>query len=360
MSIENDKTDAIAQDNTELNKVLNELGVNIKNNPFFQMLTQVIDTLDDKSIFKESADDITEDVDRRCTLEYSYNEKLVGSEDKFRKVIADKLDDYTFYALANGLKECTIRFTFIDASLEFKWDNDLKHFIGTQDGKDLVFVYNELKSEFVCKDEYLKSLNDDPEEDDECGCECQDDSPEDDDCGCECLSGCDLEEDDDCGCECQGGCDPEEIAYIKDERWDVGEAINEETDSQACSHIDKSPCSKPRDTDFADRLYKKLNSKFQDDNFNKYKEDLIVAFHRIFDYEMYKPDFNDDHSEIDKVKFTLEDVLKVCPSENIGTFWDTISSQKIVGLIADEFNFKSVTTYLDQENNTHCVVCLLK
>lgn len=358
MSIENDKTDAIAQDNTELNKVLNELGVNIKNNPFFQMLAQVMDTLDDKSIFKESADDITEDVDRRCTLEYSYNEKLIGSEDKFRKVIADKLDDYTFYALANGLKECTIRFTFIDASLEFKWDNDLKHFVGIQDDKvDRKFVYNELKSEFVCKDEYLKSLNDDPE-DNECGCECHDNSPEDDECGCECLSGCDLEEDDECGCECQD--DSEEITYIKDDRWGVGEAINEETDSQACSHIDKSPCSKPRDTDFADRLYKKLNSKFQDDNFNKYKEDLIVAFHRIFDYEMYKPDFNDDHSEIDKVKFTLEDVLKVCPSENIGTFWDTISSQKIVGLIADEFNFKSVTTYLDQENNTHCVVCLLK
>lgn len=343
MSIENDKT---AQDNTELNKVLNELGVNIKNiknNPFVQMLAQVMDTLDDKSIFKEPVDDIAEDVDRRCTLEYSYNEKLIGSEDKFRKVIADKLDDYTFYALANGLKECTIRFTFIDASLVFNWDNDLKHFVGIQDDNvDREFVYNELKSEFVCKDEYLKSLNDDPDEDDECGCECHDDSAEDDECGCECLSGCDTEE----------------MAYIKDERWDVGvgESINEES----CSHIDKSPCSKPRDTDFADRLYKKLNSKFQDDNFNKYKEDLIVAFHRIFDYEMYKPDFNDDHSEIDKVKFTLEDVLKVCPSENIGTFWDTISSQKIVGLISDEFNFKSVTTYLDQENNTHCVVCLLK
>lgn len=328
MSIENDKN---AQDNTELDKVLNELGVNIKNNPFFQMLAQVMDTLDDKSIFKESADDIAEDVDRRCTLEYSYNEKLIGSEDKFKKVVADKLDDYTFYVLANGLKECTIRFTFIDASLEFKWDNDLKHFVGIQDGNvDRKFVYNELKSEFVCKDEYLKSLNDDPDEDNECGCECHDDS--------------------------------EEIAYIKDERWDVGagESINEESCSHACSHNDKSPCSKPRDTDFADRLYKKLNNKFQEDNFNKYKEDLIIALHRIFDYEMYKPDFNDDHSEIDKVKFTLEDVLKVCPSENIGTFWDTISSRKIVSLISDEFNFKSVTTYLDQENNTHCVVCLLK
>lgn len=341
MSIENDKT---AQDNTELNKVLNELGVNIKNNPFFQMLAQVMDTLDDKSIFKESADDIAEDVDRRCTLEYSYNEKLIGSEDKFKKVVADKLDDYTFYVLANGLKDCTIRFTFIDVYLVFKWDNDLKHFVGAQgDNVDRKFVYNELKSEFVSKDEYLKSLNDDPDEDNECGCECHDDSVEDDECGCECLSG-----------------DPEEIAYIKDERWDVGESINEETDSQSCSHIDKSPCSKPRDTDFADRLYKKLNSKFQEDNFNKYKEDLIIALHRIFDYEMYKPDFNDDHSEIDKVKFTLEDVLKVCPSENIGTFWDTISSRKIVSLISDEFNFKSVTTYLDQENNTHCVVCLLK
>ena len=342
MSIENDKT---AQDNTELNKVLNELGVNIKNNPFFQMLAQVMDTLDDKSIFKESADDITEDVDRRCTLEYSYNEKLIGSEDKFKKVVADKLDDYTFYVLANGLKDCTIRFTFIDVYLIFKWDNDLKHFVGTQgDNVDRKFVYNELKSEFISKDEYLKSLNDDPDEDNECGCECHDDSVEDDDCGCECLS----------------GCDHEEMAYIKDERGSIGESTNEETDSQACSHIDKSTCSKPRDTDFADRLYKKLNSKFQDDNFNKYKEDLIIALHRIFDYEMYKPDFNDDHSEIDKVKFTLEDVIKVCPSENIGTFWDTISSRKIVSLISDEFNFKSVTTYLDQENNTHCVVCLLK
>lgn len=342
MSIENDKT---AQDNTELNKVLNELGVNIKNNPFFQMLAQVMDTLDDKSIFKESADDITEDVDRRCTLEYSYNEKLIGSEDKFKKVVADKLDDYTFYVLANGLKDCTIRFTFIDVYLVFKWDNDLKHFVGTQgDNVDRKFVYNELKSEFISKDEYLKSLNDDPDEDNECGCEC--------------LSGCDLEEDDECGCEYQD--DSEEITYIKDDRWGVGESINEDTDSQSCSHNDKSPCSKPRDTDFADSLYKKLNSKFQDDNFNKYKEDLIIALHRIFDYEMYKPDFNDDHSEIDKVKFTLEDVLKVCPSENIGTFWDTISSRKIVSLISDEFNFKSVTTYLDQENNTHCVVCLLK
>ena len=344
MSIENDKTDVLAQDNTELNKVLNELGVNIKNNPFFQMLAQVMDTLDDKSIFKEPADDIVENVDRRCTLEYSYNEKLTGSEDKFRKVIADKLDDYTFYVLANGLKECTIRFAFIDETIVFKWDNDLKHFVGVQDGKDFVVVYNELKSEFVSKDEYLKSLNDDPDEDNECGCEC--------------LSGCDLEEDDECGCEYQD--DSEEITYIKDDRWGVGESINEDTDSQSCSHNDKSPCSKPHDTDFADRLYKKLNSKFQDDNFNKYKEDLIVALHRIFDYEMYKPDFNDDHSEIDKVKFTLEDVLKVCPSENIGTFWDTISSQKIVSLISDEFNFKSVTTYFDQENNTHCVVCLLK
>ena len=344
MSTENTKTNVMAQDNTELNKVLNELGVNIKNNPFFQMLAQVMDTLDDKSIFKEPADDIVENVDRRCTLEYSYNEKLIGSEDKFRKVIADKLDDYTFYVLANGLKECTIRFAFIDETIVFKWDNDLKHFVGVQDGKDFVVVYNELKSEFVSKDEYLKSLNDDPDEDNECGCEC--------------LSGCDLEEDDECGCEYQD--DSEEITYIKDDRWGVGESINEDTDSQSCSHNDKSPCSKPRDTDFADRLYKKLNSKFQDDNFNKYKEDLIVALHRIFDYEMYKPDFNDDHSEIDKVKFTLEDVLKVCPSENIGTFWDTISSQKIVSLISDEFNFKSVTTYFDQENNTHCVVCLLK
>ena len=139
MSIENNKSDVIAQDNTELNKVLNELGVNIKNNPFFQMLAQVMDTLDDKSIFKEPADDIAENVDRRCTLEYSYNEKFIGAEDKFKKVIADKLDDYTFYVLANGLKECTIRFVFTDETLVFKWDNDLKHFVGVQDGNDDFF-----------------------------------------------------------------------------------------------------------------------------------------------------------------------------------------------------------------------------
>ena len=134
----------------------------------------------------------------------------------------------------------------------------------------------------------------------------------------------------------------------------------EEIHEESCTPVNDVPCPEKCDTSFADHLYDKLNNKFQDDIFNKYKEDLIVAFHRIFDYEMYEPGFNDNHSEIDKVEFTLEDVLKVCPSANVGKFWDKISSQKIVGLIADEFKFRNVYTYLDQKNDTHCVVCILK
>ena len=323
MSVENTKTNVMAQDNPELNKVLNELGMDIRNNPFFQIIAQAMDALNDRTIFREPSVDVAAGFDGRCTLEYSYNEVFAGAEDKFTKVIAEKLDDYTFKALlTKGPVDCTIMFTFRDTSFVFKWDNDLKHFVGIKDG-DVEFehVYNEMNAEFVLKDEYLKSLNTVPAEENKRECES----------------------------ECR---DVPEMTDVKEE----AEAVYEET----CIPVDEAPCPEKCDTSFADRLYEKLNDKFQDDIFNKYKEDLIVAFHRIFDYEMYEAGFNDSHSEIDKVKFTLEDVLKVCPSEKVGKFWDTISSQKIVGLIADEFKFRSVMTFLDPANGTHCVVCHLK
>lgn len=323
MSVENTKTNVMAQDNPELNKVLNELGMDIRNNPFFQMIAHAMGALNDIAIFREPPVDVAAGFDGRCTLEYSYNEIFTGAEDKFTKVIAEKLDDYTFKALlTKGPVDCTIIFIFRDTSFVFKWDNDLKHFVGIKDG-DVEFehVYNEMNAEFVLKDEYLKSLNTVPAEENKCECESK----------------------------CQ---DVPEMTDVKEE----AEAVYEET----CTHVDEAPCPEKCDTSFADRLYEKLNGKFQDDVFNKFKGDLIVAFHRIFDYEMYEPGFNDSHSEIDKIKFTLEDVLKVCPSEKVGKFWETISSQKIVGLIADEFKFRSVMTYLDPTNGTHCVVCHLK
>ena len=323
MSVENTKTNGMAQDNPELNKVLNELGMDIRNNPFFQIIAHAMGALNDIAIFRELPVDVAAGFDGRCTLEYSYNEIFTGAEDKFTKVIAEKLDDYTFKALlTKGSVDCTIIFTFRDTSFVFKWDNDLKHFVGIKDG-DVEFehVYNEMNAEFVLKDEYLKSLNTVPAEENKCECES----------------------------ECQ---DVPEMTDVKEE----AEAVYEET----CTPVDKAPCPEKCDTSFADLLYEKLNDTFRDDIFNKYKGDLIVAFHRIFDYGMYEPGFNDSHSEIDKIKFTLEDVLRVCPSEKVGKFWETISSQKIVGLIADEFKFRSVMTYLDPTNGTHCVVCHLK
>lgn len=316
MSVENTKTNVMAQDNPELNKVLNELGMDMVNNPFFQMIAQAMGALNNRSIFREPSVNVAAGFDGRCTLEYSYNEEFTGAEDKFAKVIAEKLDDYTFKALlTKGPVECTIMFTFRDASFVFNWDNDLKHFVGVKDGDaEYEHVYNEMKAEFVLKDEYLKSLNTVPVEENENT--------------------------------------TTEMSDVEAE----AEAVYEET----CTPIEEVPCPVKCDTSFADRLYEKLNDKFQDDNFNKFKGDLIVAFHRIFDYEMYEPVISDDRSEIDRIKFTLEDVLKVCPSEKLGMFWDTISSQKIVGLIADEFKFRSVMTYLDPANGAHCVVCHLK
>lgn len=318
MSVENTKTNVMAQDNPELNKVLNELGVDIINNPFFQMIAQAMGALNTGAAFRESSDNVAEGFEHgRCTLEYSYNEVFEGAEDKFAKVIAEKLDDYTFKALlTNEPVECTIMFTFRDTTFIFNWDNEIKHFVGVKDGDvEYEHVYNEIKAEFVLKDEYLKSLNLTPDE--------------------------------------------ENKSEVAPEMSDVEEEV-EEVYEETCTPIEEAPCPVKCDTSFADRLYEKLNCKFQDDIFNKYKGDLIVAFHRIFDYEMYEAGFNDNHSEIDKIKFTLEDVLKVCPSEKVGKFWDTISSQKIVGLIADEFKFRSVMTYLDTENGTHCVICHLK
>jgi hypothetical protein len=316
MSVENTKTNVMAQDNPELNKVLNELGMDMVNNPFFQMIAQAMGALNSRSIFREPSVNVAAGFDGRCTLEYSYNEEFTGAEDKFAKVLAEKLDDYTFKALlTKGPVECTIMFTFRDASFVFNWDNELKHFVGVKDGDvEYEHVYNEVKAEFVLKDEYLKSLNAVPVEENE-----------------------------------------NTVTEMSDVEAEA-EAVYEET----CTPIEEVPCPVKCDTSFADRLYEKLNDKFQDDNFNKYKGDLIVAFHRIFDYEMYEPVVSDDRNEIDRIKFTLEDVLRVCPSEKLGKFWDTISSQKIVGLIADEFKFRSVMTYLDPANSTHCVVCHLK
>lgn len=321
MSIENTKTNGMAQYNTELNKVLNDLGVDMSNSPFFKMLAQTMGALNNGSIIREPAVDVTSGFDGRWTVEYSYDEAFNGEEDKFAKVIAEKLDDYTFKALlTNEYVECKIIFTFRDTSFVFKWDNDLKHFVGIKDGDvKCEHVYNEINEEFILKDEYLKSLNNIPVEKNETDGDHESDNE-----------------------------------MVKDEEEE--KAVYEET----CTPIEKIPCPEKCDTSFADRLYEKLNHEFQDDIFNKFKEDLIVAFHRIFDYEMYETGFNDSHSEIDKIKFTLEDVLKVCPSEKVGKFWDTISSQKIVGLIADEFKFGAVKTYLDQANGTHCVVCHLK
>jgi hypothetical protein len=319
MSVENTKTNVMAQDNPELSKVLNELGMDMINNPFFQMIAQAMGALNSGAAFREPSANVAAGFDGRCTLEYSYNEVFEGAEEKFARVIAEKLDDYTFKALlTKGPVECTIMFTFRDTTFVFNWDNEIKHFVGVKDGDvEYEHVYNEMKAEFVLKDEYLKSLNTVTVEEDEV----------------------------------------EVVPEMSDVEKEA-EAVYEET----CTPVEEVPCTVTAkcDTSFADRLYEKLNGKFQDDVFNKFKGDLIVAFHRIFDYEMYETGFNDNHSEIDKVKFTLEDVLKVCPSEKVGKFWDTISSQKIVGLIADEFKFRSVMTYLDPANGTHCVVCHLK
>lgn len=319
MSVENTKTNVMAQDNPELSKVLNELGMDMMNNPFFQMIAQAMGALNSGAAFREPPVNVAAGFDGRCTLEYSYNEVFEGAEEKFARVIAEKLDDYTFKALlTKGPVECTIMFTFRDTTFVFNWDNEIKHFVGVKDGDvEYEHVYNEMKAEFVLKDEYLKSLNTVTVEENET-----------------------------------------EVVPEMSDVEEEAEAVYEET----CTPVEEVPCSVTTkcDTSFADRLYEKLNGKFQDDVFNKFKGDLIVAFHRIFDYEMYEAGFNDNHSEIDKIKFTLEDVLKVCPSEKVGKFWETISSQKIVGLIADEFKFRSVMTYLDPANGTHCVVCHLK
>ena len=318
MSVENTKTNVTAQDNSELSKVLNELGVDTRNNLFFQMIIRSLGALNNGDIFRELFVDAANGTDGRWPLEYSYNDALTGAEDKFKKVITDKLDFYTFKALiTNGPVECTITFKFNDASFVFKWAHDLKHLVGVQDGDvNNEHVYNEINKEFVLKNEYLKSLNTDSVEENEGECQ---DSPE-----------------------------------ITNDEEKV-----EEIHEESCTPVNDVPCLEKCDTSFADQLYEKLNGKLRDDNFNKYKGDLIIAFHRIFDYEMYEQWFNDNRSEIVKIKFTLEDALKVCPSTKVGKFWDKISSQKIVGLIADEFKFKSVMTYLDQDG-THCVVCRLK
>ena len=319
MNTENTKANVTAQDNPELSKVLNELCVDIKNNPFFQMITQALSALNNGDIFKELSADAANGTDGRWQLEYSYNEKLTGVEDKFEKVITEKLDYYTFKALLiNEPVECTITFKFSDTTFVFKWDNDLKHFVGVKDGDvNNEHVYNEINKEFVLKNEYLKSLNNVPVKENE----------------------------------------NTVVPEMTDDE-EKKEAVKYKEDT--CTPIKEISCPTKYDTTFADRLYEKLNDKFNDDIFNKYKEDLIVALHRIFDYEMYEPGFNDNHTEIDKIKFTLEDVLKVCPSEKVGKFWDKSSSKKIVDLISDEFKFISVMTYIDQENGTHCIVCNLK
>lgn len=329
MNVENTKANVTAQDNAELSKVLNELSENIKNNPFIQMFAQALSVLNNEDIFKKLPVDEANGSDGRYPIEYSYNENFIGSEDKFTKIIAEKLDYYTFKALlTNGQVKCNITFTFTDTAIVFDWDNDLKHFVGVVKEDEIIsenmIVYNEIKGKFVSKNDYLKTLNDDTVEEDTC-----EDEDEDED---EIFT--------------------EEIDEVEDKEEEVYE--------EKCTPIKDIPCPEKCDTTFADQLYEKLNKQFKEDNFNKVKGDLIVALHRIFDYEMYEPGFNDDHSEIDSVNFTLEDVLMVCPSTNVGKFWENISSQKIVGLISDEFKFKSVMTYLDKENGTHRVVCLLK
>ena len=164
MNTENTKANVTAQDNPELSKVLNELCVDIKNNPFFQMITQALSALNNGDIFKELSVDAANGTDGRWQLEYSYNEKLTGAEDKFEKVITEKLDYYTFKALLiNEPVECTITFKFSDTTFVFKWDNDLKHFVGVKDDDiNNERVYNEINKEFVLKNEYLKSLNNVP------------------------------------------------------------------------------------------------------------------------------------------------------------------------------------------------------
>ena len=332
MSVENTKANVTAQDNAELSKVLNELSENIKNNPFIQMFAQALSVLNNEDIFKKLPVDEANGSDGRYPIEYSYNEKFIGSEDKFTKIITDKLDYYTFKALlTNGRVKCNITFTFTDTAIVFDWDNDLKHFVGVVKEDEIIsenmIVYNEIKGKFVSKNEYLKSLNNDDT----------------------------IVEEDECDDEDEIFTDVE-VVEDKEDAEDKVEEVYEEK----CTPIKDISCPEKCDTTFADQLYEKLNKQFKEDNFEKYKGDLIVAFHRIFDYEMYEPGFNDDHSEIDTVNFTLEDVLMVCPSANVGKFWEKISSQKIVGLIADEFKFRSVTTYLDQEDGTHRVVCNLK
>jgi hypothetical protein len=254
-----------------------------------------------------------------CKVEFAYNEPFEPNLVKFSAILADKLDDFTFKALLTKEDvECTVNFVFTDFTLSFTWDNDIHHFVGHKvvgemhDEHD--FIYNEIDREFVPVNE-----NDEVEE------------------------------------------DVTETESISEE---VNESVSEdnapEVYTEACIPVEHTVEKTPVDTSFADQLYAKLNKKHIEDYFDKFKGDLIVALHRIFDYEMYVPIAKEDLSEIIAIRFTLEDVQKVCPNNEIGPFWEHISPQKIVGLVGDEFKFYSVMTYLDPETGNHVVNCKLK
>lgn len=319
MSTDNKNPNALDLDalNEELTKQLALLAMN----PIVNALAQLFSGESPYIAAVDNVKNIAAGFNGPCKVEFSYNEPFEPNLEKYSHVLADKLDDFTFKALITKEDvDCTVNFNFSDFSFQFIWSNEMHHFVGHKVVGEMhdehEFVYDECERTFTPLTSEVEPATE------------------------------------------------EETCSPIENHEDSVETPNDETTEYVdscvpveCEFIDEKP---EHDTSFADALYAKLNKKYIEDYFEKYKGDLVVALHRIFDYEMYTPLVNEGHDEVIGVRFSLEDVQKVCPNGEVGKFWEKISSQKIVGLVGDEFQFVSVMTYLDPETGNHYVSCKLK
>lgn len=258
-------------------------------------------------------------------ISYERIDKTAKTLNEMKKIMFDKLEEFTFAACANPNNEYRLYFSFNNKKTEydFTWNKEILHFDGEtnheESGLDChSFYFDEVQHDFVVR-EY-------PEE-------C---------CPCE---GCN----EDCG-DC----------------WDSG--VTDCCCDEDCGQIpesnlgaDMSRKESPIQKFTAQSLFKQIN----DERKQMLEEELFPAIKngidKIFANKQYSVASSETSSNLNIIIFTLESVRENC-DRLISEFWNDIPYSEMVKFLINTYDFPKVLIFEKTVGDSiyHEVRCFLK
>lgn len=262
-------------------------------------------------------------------ISYDRIDNVAKTFDEMKKIMFDKLEEFTFAACANPNNEYILYFSFNnkEAEYEFTWNKEILHFDGETNHEDSgldchSFYFDEVQREFIVR-EYPEAVSPCENCDEDCG-DCWDGGVTD--------------------CCCDECCD-EDCGQIPESNLGA----------------DMSRKESPVQKFTAQSLFKQIN----DERKQMLEEELFPAIKngidKIFAKKQYSVASSETSSKLNIIIFTLESVRENC-DRLICEFWNEIPYSEMVKFLVNTYDFPKVLIFEKTVGDSvyHEVRCFLK